>query len=308
MVCWETMAAFGQHLRDLPHKDPMFPAKLFCLIVLIVDIARRRSFRWPDQAIRSCIANIALFCSNNYFVHAVAFVALWAQSTYDFLGVPSVNTEFWDDVPYWIVVPLVVLTADFADYWCHRLLHTRWFWPIHSIHHSDPHVTVLTSARVHLFEPLVMRLAYVILLSWIGLPSDAIGGGVILILLHNMYVHINVDWSHGPLRYLIASPRFHRWHHANTPEAFDKNLANVFPFFDVMFGTYYVPGRCTAKMGADGVPVNNVLKLLVWPLVRWTRMLIATIRRPLHQSAASIKQPRMRTSQPATTTGSQRVV
>jgi sterol desaturase/sphingolipid hydroxylase (fatty acid hydroxylase superfamily) len=88
----------------------------------------------------------------------------------------------------------------------------------------------------------------------------------------NAYVHMDVDWGHGPLRLIIASPRFHRWHHADTPELYGKNIANMFPFYDVMFGTYIDPGVCREPMGAIGVPENHFLKLMAYPFVEPVRM------------------------------------
>ncbi len=60
--------------------------------------------------------------------------------------------------------------------------------------------------------------------------------------LHNAYVHFEVDIDHGPMNWLIASPRFHRWHHADFPPAYGKNLANAIPAWDMLFGTYFKAG------------------------------------------------------------------
>lgn len=270
---WETITLTCAELWRHASQEPLFAPKVFALTVLILDLIRRRGrLNWPDQAIRSCIANISMVLANGAFGPCLVFLTIWAQGTYDNFGFPHLDGSLWSIFPTWLLVLIVVVTSDFADYCNHRLLHTKWFWPIHAIHHSDPHVTVLTTGRVHILEPVVMRLSYVILLSWLGIPADVLGGGVAILLVHNMYVHINVDWSHGPLRYIIASPRFHRWHHANTPEAFNKNLANVFPFFDVAFGTYYCPGPCVSEVGTDRAPTNNAFKLLAWPLIEWERM------------------------------------
>jgi sterol desaturase/sphingolipid hydroxylase (fatty acid hydroxylase superfamily) len=86
---------------------------------------------------------------------------------------------------------------------------------------------------------------------------------------------MDLDWGHGPFRYLLASPRFHRWHHADTPELYGKNLANMFPFFDVMFGTYHVPGICREPMGAVGVPENNFIQLMLFPITEPFKMVKA---------------------------------
>ena len=84
---------------------------------------------------------------------------------------------------------------------------TKVLWPIHAVHHSDPDVTALTTCRVHIFESVVMSTSYIVLLSWLGFPDRIIGFGAVFLALHNAYVHVNVDWDHGPLRYVIASPR-----------------------------------------------------------------------------------------------------
>ena len=168
------------------------------------------------------------------------------------LGIPSIPTDVWTGLPVWLLAAFAVLTHDFANYWNHRLLHTKWFWPVHAIHHSDPDVNGLTTYRVHALEALVMWGSYIIMLTWLGLPGDAIGFGAVLITLHNMYVHVDVDWHHGPFGMLLASPRFHRWHHADVPEPTARISPTSFPFFDRLFGTYYVPGACTVASGGRG--------------------------------------------------------
>jgi len=55
------------------------------------------------------------------------------------------------------------------------------------------------------------------------------GTGALVLLLHNAYVHVDIDWGHGPLRLLIASPRFHRWQHTDKTHARDKNFAGPMP-------------------------------------------------------------------------------
>ena len=68
-----------------------------------------------------------------------------------------------------------VAAVDFANYWNHRLMHTRVVWPMHAIHHSDPDVNGLTTYRVHAFEGCLMSCSYVVLLAWLNLPDDALG-------------------------------------------------------------------------------------------------------------------------------------
>ena len=54
-------------------------------------------------------------------------------------------------------------------------------------------------------------------------------------------LHANLDWDWGPLRSVVASPRFHRWHHTTAERGGEKNFASTFPVLDLMFGTFYMP-------------------------------------------------------------------
>jgi len=42
-------------------------------------------------------------------------------------------------------------------------------------------------------------------------------------------------------RRILASPYFHRWHHANDKRSYDKNFCVIFPFLDILFGSFYYP-------------------------------------------------------------------
>ncbi|TIV70215.1 MAG: sterol desaturase family protein [Mesorhizobium sp.] len=245
----------------------------FLLLLLAVDIACKGwRLSWSRRAVESVAATLAIFHINLVLVPAVWLLSEQFKTLYSLLGIPSVASAVWDGLPVWLLSLVAILAHDFANYWNHRVMHLKWLWPVHAIHHSDPVVNGLTTYRVHALEMLVMWGSYTILLTWLGLPADAMGIGAAILVLHNVYVHVDVDWGHGPLRMLIASPRFHRWHHANEPAAYGKNLANVFPFFDWIFGTYRVPGPCAVAMGADGIPSNDVVRLTLWPLLEWARM------------------------------------
>jgi sterol desaturase/sphingolipid hydroxylase (fatty acid hydroxylase superfamily) len=58
---------------------------------------------------------------------------------------------------------------------------------------------------------------------------------------HSAFVHANLNWSLGPLRYVIAGPVFHRWHHTAADKGGSKNFAPTFPVLDIIFGTFHLP-------------------------------------------------------------------
>ena len=213
------------------------------------------------------------------------------QATYDALGIPTLDADIWQALPLWLVCILGIISKDFADYWNHRLMHTKWGWPTHAAHHSDTHVNAFTAYRVHFLEALVMTSSYIVLLTWLQMP-EAIPVALIFYSLHSKYVHMDLPFEHGPLKYLIASPVYHRWHHADVPEAYGKNLANVMPIWDRLFGTYYNPGRCDAPMGAlkTGVPDKNVVRIFTYPFEEWARLIRSSLRaadKPLDGKPAS---------------------
>ena len=60
------------------------------------------------------------------------------------------------------------------------------------------------------------------------------------------WTHANLDWTFGPLRYVIASPVFHRWHHSADAASRETNYAPMFPVWDLMFGTFHMPRQVAA--------------------------------------------------------------
>jgi sterol desaturase/sphingolipid hydroxylase (fatty acid hydroxylase superfamily) len=81
-------------------------------------------------------------------------------------------------------------------------------------------------------------------------------------------VHANLDWTFGPLRYVFASPVFHRWHHAAS--VCDKNYGSTFSLWDVMFGTYHMPvGQLPKGYGiADKAMPEGLVPQLLYPLLQ----------------------------------------
>ncbi|GFE64517.1 sterol desaturase family protein [Litoreibacter roseus] len=207
-----------------------------------------------------------------YFVRDInAFM----QEIYAALGIPTLPSDTWEGVPFLLTCLIGIAAKDFADYWSHRIMHTRWGWPTHAAHHSDTHVNAFSVYRIHFLEIIVMALSYIILLTWLQMPGT-LPVVIIFYTFMGFYTHMDLDFDHGPFRYVLASPVFHRWHHADVPEAYGKNLANVLPIYDVIFGTYYHPGPCKdVPMGAlkTGVPDKNPFLIYIYPFQEWARLI-----------------------------------
>jgi sterol desaturase/sphingolipid hydroxylase (fatty acid hydroxylase superfamily) len=143
--------------------------------------------------------------------------------------------------PLWLQALQIYLISDFFSYWTHRLFHGGRWWPFHAVHHSSEDLDWLGSVRVHPVNEFVNKFVQVTPLLLLGYNPLAVGSAPFFLTLYAIFLHANVNWSFGPLKYVIATPVFHRWHHSKDKEAWDKNFAGLFPFWDLVFGTFYMP-------------------------------------------------------------------
>lgn len=155
---------------------------------------------------------------------------------------------------------LILLISDFFQYWLHRLFHRNALWKYHAVHHSSKNVDWLSSARFHPVNIILYSTTVNALVFCMGFRVEAF---VMLIPFNAIFsplVHANVPWTYGPLKYLLASPVFHRWHHTYPNEGGNKNFAPTFSFLDVLFGTFYMPeGKQPEVFGIEGDPVPDTI-------------------------------------------------
>jgi sterol desaturase/sphingolipid hydroxylase (fatty acid hydroxylase superfamily) len=147
----------------------------------------------------------------------------------------------------------------------HRMFHGRRLWRFHAIHHSSEDLDWLSSVRVHPVNDLISRLIPSVVVIMLGFSPLALAGALPFFALYAILLHANVDWDFGPARKLVASPRFHRWHHTGEAEGRDKNFAGLLPLWDILFGTFHMPPRAPERLGvADPVP-RGLIGQLIWP-------------------------------------------
>ncbi len=152
--------------------------------------------------------------------------------------------------PLWLQAIEVYLLADFIGYWTHRLFHTGKWWPFHAVHHSSEDLDWLGSIRVHPVNDLVNKFAQVTPILVLGFNPLVTLSTAPVLTFYAIFLHANVNWDFGPLRAVVATPVFHRWHHSRDREAWDKNFAGLLPLWDIIFGTYYMPrGRWPENFG-----------------------------------------------------------
>jgi sterol desaturase/sphingolipid hydroxylase (fatty acid hydroxylase superfamily) len=169
--------------------------------------------------------------------------------------------------PLWLQAVAIIAIAELIGYWMHRAFHASpWLWKFHAVHHSSTDLDWLSAVRVHPGNDVAMKLATTVPILALGFAPVAVAGIMPLLTLFAIGIHAHLDWDFGPLRAVIASPRFHRWHHTDETSARDRNFAGLFPALDLLFGTYHMPKDARpASFGTDTPVPDGLLGQLAFP-------------------------------------------
>lgn len=175
----------------------------------------------------------------------------------------------------WLGFGLSLLLLDFIQYGLHWLSHKiPPLWALHSIHHSDKHVTAATSLLHHPLETLVAYILTLFVLVVLGISVQVILAYAVLSMVHNAFSHANIRIPESVdrvLRFVIVTPDMHRTHHSVVLAEGNSNFSQIFPWWDWLFSTYTaVPSKHAAdlKMGLAEPSVFtrfNLIDLLLQP-------------------------------------------
>jgi sterol desaturase/sphingolipid hydroxylase (fatty acid hydroxylase superfamily) len=193
----------------------------------------------------------------------------------------------------WSVVVASLLFAfvwDVWQYWVHRLQHTsEYFWATHKFHHSETRLNATAHSRTHVASYILYVLLYTLMIPLIGAISPHWIVAFMMFRFWGYFIHANVRLRFGPLTPVISGPQWHRIHHSALKEHHNKNFATFFPVIDVMFGTYYRPGRDEFPPTGlcDEREMSFVRAATVEPLLIWS----AIVRQGL---ARAFSLPRQR--------------
>lgn len=159
----------------------------------------------------------------------------------------------WFEHHPWALLVVYYLAYDCTYYWMHRMEHIiPWWWALHSMHHSQRQMSCWTNDRGSYLDGVIQSfiLASVGLLMGVDIAEFALLT-LVSELIQNLS-HANVRFDFGKVfGKLLVSPRFHRMHHMvvdeRRPWLHNCNFGQVFPFWDMLFGTalYNEPVRPT---------------------------------------------------------------
>ena len=165
----------------------------------------------------------------------------------------------------------ILLVADLTQYWVHRLFHSvPVLWRFHAVHHSAESMDWLAGARLHLVDIAVTRGISYIPIYLLGFAEAPVFAYIVFVSVHATFIHSNLRFEFGPLRWLMATPQFHHWHHCADHDLVDKNFAVHLPVLDRLFGTYYLPkGVWPTSYGVIGgvTPAKGYLGQFIQPFL-----------------------------------------
>jgi sterol desaturase/sphingolipid hydroxylase (fatty acid hydroxylase superfamily) len=236
----------------------VFGLALCSLFVLLLEAIV--PWRRDQRQLRPTLwGDLLMLVFNGHFLGA----ALWVVSTryilphWDQAFGHHLYRNFAAHWPLWLQIVTVLFVLDFAQWCIHNLLHrVPWLWRFHQIHHSvvDGEMDWIVSFRFHWMEVVVYKSLQYLPLAFFGFSGAAMMVHALVGTLIGHLNHANLDFGHGPWRYLVNNPRMHLWHHdfdARPGEA--KNFGIIFSCWDYLFGTAHVSARPPRAIGFTGV-------------------------------------------------------
>ena len=155
-------------------------------------------------------------------------------------------------LPFWGQVAVYVVASDFLLYWAHRIFHGATFWRFHAIHHSAEQVDWTTAYRFHPVNLWLGPFLVTAIMLYLGVSPAVLLFLVAFDTTTAAFVHANLNWTLGPLKYLVATPVFHRWHHTPLEQGGNTNFGSLFALWDVLFGTFHMPEqKLPVRYGVD---------------------------------------------------------
>jgi sterol desaturase/sphingolipid hydroxylase (fatty acid hydroxylase superfamily) len=166
-----------------------------------------------------------------------------AKLFFGWIGLGGMH-QWVQSLPFAIELFFAFFITDLFQYWAHRFFHSHhYLWRFHSVHHSTKNMDWLAGSRTHFVDIFVTRSMAFIPLYVFGFSTITFNTYIVFMAIHAVLIHANTRINFGFLKYIIATPQYHHWHHCEDPKYYGKNFATIFPFIDKLFGTYYLPGN-----------------------------------------------------------------
>jgi lathosterol oxidase len=247
-----------------------FLLNLLVFAAIFVPLERAFPLRPGQRVLRAgWTTDLAYFFVNHVGVQLLTFLSLWPATRLAGLTALAPVAAAVSSQPVWLQVIELMVSADLVQYAVHRAFHrVPSLWRFHAIHHSIREMDWLAGSRLHLVDVVATRALVVLPAFVLGFSEPALYAWLVIIAMQAVVNHLNLRFRLRFVEHLVATPRFHYWHHAVQPV--DRNFAVHFPWIDRLFGTYYLPeDRWPDELGIEGHPLPaGFAAQTAWPLRR----------------------------------------
>ncbi len=114
----------------------------------------------------------------------------------------------------------------------------NFLWNKHAIHHSSEEFNLSCALRQSISSFLNLFTFLLIPAALVGVPAKVIAITLPIHLFLQFWYHTKHIKKMGFIEKILVTPSHHRVHHAINPEYIDKNHAQIFIFWDKLFGTF----------------------------------------------------------------------
>jgi sterol desaturase/sphingolipid hydroxylase (fatty acid hydroxylase superfamily) len=202
-------------------------------------------------------------------------------------SMPDSVRSWVHESPFWLQLIAVLLITDVCYYFMHMCFHkVPFLWRFHAVHHSIEEMDWIAGSRIHPIDQVGTKGVALILIIALNFSDPVLATFGFFYFVHSHFVHSNTRISLGPLEWIVASPHFHHWHHADQKEAIDKNFASQLSVLDWIFGTMYMPDDMPKNYGTNTpVPKKSYFRQMMFPFMKSKRAENNTQSAPLMPSA-----------------------
>jgi sterol desaturase/sphingolipid hydroxylase (fatty acid hydroxylase superfamily) len=226
---------------------------VFLLACIFIPVERLIPLHPEQGTLRRDWMNDGFYLLFNGFLIRFGFTAVGGLLMLGFDQVFGPDPTPWVyKLPLWVQVIAMIIIADIGYYIAHRTSHAVPFlWKFHAVHHSIEQMDWLATHRVHPVDQIFTNTVSLLPLYVFGFSLEAAIIHQAIYQAQSLLIHSNTRIKFGPLNWLIASPEYHHWHHANEPDAYDRNFAAQLSIIDVVAGTLFMPKRQPKAYGLN---------------------------------------------------------
>lgn len=251
--------------------DLLNPTAFLIAALVFVPLERMTALYREQKIFRKHWKNDLIFVVINKIIIKLAMISIFGL----FLGsvynlIPANMHESILSQPIWLQIVEIMIISDTGYYMAHRAFHEiPVLWRFHSIHHSVEEMDWVAAHRIHPVDQIIAQVASLLPVFALGFSGPAIVIYAFIFQYQTLLIHSNTRISFGPLKWVLASPQFHHWHHGDQPEAYNKNYAAQLPFLDMIFGTFHLPGNKMPKRYGIHEKLPTVYhKQLIYPFLK----------------------------------------